>query len=59
VLQLAHYWDDTVENTDEANLKALCPGCHLRHDLPLHQWQRKKNREARKRAVQPPLELEE
>lgn len=35
VLTVAHL-DHTPENCDDANLKAMCQGCHLRYDAEHH-----------------------
>lgn len=58
VLTTAHMWDDDKMNCDPANLRALCQRCHLNWDRPHHLAVQKKNREARRLAVQPRLPLE-
>lgn len=46
VLTVAHL-DHRPENCDDANLKALCQRCHLRHDAKMHSTGMKARRKAR------------
>lgn len=46
VLTVAHL-DQTPSNNDPANLKALCPACHLKHDAPYRQANAYAKRERR------------
>jgi len=43
VLTTAHL-DHTPENCDQANLKAMCQGCHLHYDRAHHEETRRKVR---------------
>jgi 5-methylcytosine-specific restriction endonuclease McrA len=45
-LSVAHL-DQNPQNGDRANLKALCTGCHLRHDTPFRPMNRYAKRERR------------
>lgn len=59
VLTIAHWPDPTPANVADENLHANCQRCHLSVDRPHHLDVQRKNREERKRRVQPVLELEE
>lgn len=54
VLTIAHLDHDPSNNADE-NLRALCQGCHLRHDVEQHQANARATRQARKDAARPLL----
>ncbi|MEB3884081.1 hypothetical protein [Lyngbya sp. CCY1209] len=49
VLTAAHL-DHDPQNCDPSNLRALCPACHLRHDLDHHIRTRRANRHRRREA---------
>lgn len=55
VLTISHYPDMDPRNCDPANLAARCQRCHLAIDRPHHLAVQRRNREARKRRVQPVL----
>lgn len=59
VCTTAHVHDPDKRNCDPANLEFLCQKCHLAIDRPHHLAVQRRNREARKRAVQPVLFEEE
>jgi hypothetical protein len=59
VLTISHHPDPDPRNCDSANLSARCQRCHLSIDRPHHLAVQKRNREAKRRQVQPVLELEE
>lgn len=44
VLTVAHL-DQRPRNNSPENLRALCPGCHLRHDAPLAAANRRRKQE--------------
>jgi 5-methylcytosine-specific restriction endonuclease McrA len=44
VLTIAHIDDPDPMNCDYDNLKALCQGCHNRHDMPMRVLNRILNR---------------
>ena len=47
VLTVAHL-DHTPENCDDANLRAMCQGCHLRYDHHHHMLTAFRTRHSRK-----------
>lgn len=55
VLTIAHMWDMNPLACEESNLRALCNRCHLSWDRQHHLAKQRRNREARKRRVQPVL----
>lgn len=57
VLTIAHL-HPPIEDCRLENLAALCQRDHLRYDRDQHDFNRRRNREERKRRVQPVLELE-
>lgn len=59
VLTISHHPDPDPRNCDPANLAARCQACHLAIDRPYHLAVQKRNREAKRLAVQPRLPLEE
>jgi hypothetical protein len=59
VLTISHYPDPDPRNCDPSNLAARCARCHLAIDRPHHLAVQKRNREAKRLAVQPRLPLVE
>lgn len=59
VLTVAHYPDSDKRIGDLSGLKHWCQRCHLGMDRPHHLAKQKRNREAKRLAVQPRLPLEE
>lgn len=57
VLTISHWPDPNPLNCSDRNIAARCQRCHLALDRPMHLAKQKRNREERKRKVQPVLEL--
>jgi hypothetical protein len=53
-LTVAHL-DHTPENCDDANLKAMCQGCHLRYDVDHHAETRRATLAAERASWMTPL----